>query len=334
MAELARVVRLARRPASDVVAEDFEIAQVELPSLAEGQVLVRNTWMSLDPYMRLPLTGRPGVHAPAELGAVMTGAAVGVVEQSTAPALPVGSTVVSQRGWRDRFVAADSEVQPIDASAGQPSWHLGILGLIGLTAFAGIEEVLKPAAGETIFVSGAAGAVGSLACQLARRRGARVLGSAGSDEKVAWLVEELGVAAAVNYKRQDVGAFLHAQCPDGLDIYFDNVGGPTLDAVLSAMRTRGRIGLCGAISQYNHANYRAGPDDFFSIIEKGLTVIGINAGLWRPQSGRIMPQLSALLASGELVWKETVVEGLENAPRAFASLFHGENIGKLVVRLS
>ena len=334
MAELARVVRLARRPKSDVAAEDFEIARVELPSLAEGEVLVRNTWMSLDPYMRLPLTGRPGVHAPAQLGEIMAGAAVGVVERSTAPALPVGATVVSQRGWRDRFVAAASEVQPVDDSQGRPSWHLGILGLIGLTAFAGIEEVLKPEVGETLFVSGAAGAVGSVACQLARQRGARVLGSAGSDEKVAWLVEELGVAAAVNYKRQDVGAFLRGQCPDGLEIYFDNVGGPTLDTVLSAMRPRGRIGLCGAISQYNDENYRAGPDDFFSIIEKGLTVIGFNAGLWRPQSGRIMAQLSTLLASGELVWKETVVEGLENAPRAFASLFQGENIGKLVVRLS
>lgn len=202
-----------------------------------------------------------------------------------------------------------------------------------MTAYPGIEDVLRPEAGETIFVSAAAGAVGSLACQLAKGRGARVLGSAGSDEKAAWLKSELGVDAVVNYRREDVAAFLKAQCPTGLDCYFDNVGGRTLDAALGAMRPGGRIGLCGAISQYNDDNYRAGPSDFFTIIEKGLVVTGFNAGLAAPRGREISAALIGLLQSGELLWKETVVEGLDNAAAAFASLFEGENVGKLIVRI-
>jgi len=330
----ARGVRLARTPGSEVSAEDFDLSDMALPDLTDGQVLVRNSWMSVDPYMRLSLPGLPGARAPISVGDVMSGAAVGVVEVSTSPALPVGAMVVSQRGWRDRFVANAAELRKVDPGVGSPSWHLGILGLTGLTAYPGIEFVLQPKAGETIFISGGAGAVGSVACQLARRRGARVLASAGSDEKCAWLVRELGVSAAVNYHSEDLGAFLARECPAGLDCYFDNVGGPTLDAALRAMRPQGRIGLCGAISQYNDDNYRAGPAEFFTIIEKSLAVNGFNAGTPGPRSPEVLAALGDLLKSGELIWKETVVDGLENAPDAFAALFRGENIGKMVVRLA
>lgn len=333
MIQTARVVRLARRPVGQVSPDDFELAETPLPDLGPDQALVRNVWMSLDPYMRLPLTGLPGLHAPIAVGEAMEGAAVGVVESSTSDRLASGALVLSRRGWRDRFVAPAAELQPVSGDVASPSWHLGVLGLTGITAYGGIEDVIRPDAGETIFVSGAAGAVGSLACQLARRRGARVLGSAGSDEKVAWLTGELRVDAAVNYHAQDVGAFLRTQCPNGLDCYFDNVGGPLLDTVLGVMRTRGRIGLCGAIAQYNDKNYRSGPSDFFVIVEKGLTVTGFNAGLFRPRASEILPFLKGLVESGELVSRETVVDGLENAPAALAGLFSGENIGKLVVRL-
>lgn len=330
---VAREIRLARMPGDRVSAKDFVLAEAPLPALREGDVRVRNTWMSVDPYMRLPLTGRKGVRPGLAVGDAMFGAAVGVVEESKAAALPVGALVLSQKGWRDTFVASASDLQVLPASSVPPSWYLGVLGLSGMTAYPGIEEVLHPTAGETVFVSAAAGAVGSLACQLAKRRGARVLGSAGSDDKVAWLKDELGLDAAVNYRRQDVGAFLKAECPNGLDCYFDNVGGSTLDAALGAMRPGGRIGLCGAISQYNDDNYRAGPSDFFTIIEKGLVVTGFNAGLAVPRGPEIAAALVALLQSGELHWKETVVEGLENAAAAFASLFEGENVGKLIVRI-
>jgi NADPH-dependent curcumin reductase CurA len=330
---MGREIRLAKMPGDHVSADDFAVVEIELPPLGDGDVRVRNTWMSVDPYMRLPLTGRHGVRPGLEPGDPMFGAAVGLVEESRAAKLPVGTQVLSQKGWRDMFVARAADLHALPPSSVPPSWYLGVLGLSGTTAYSGVEEVLQPQAGETVFVSAAAGAVGSLACQLAKRRGARVLGSAGSGEKVAWLKAELKVDAAVNYRREDTAAFLKAECPDGLDCYFDNVGGATLDKALGAMRIGGRIGLCGAISQYNDDNYRAGPSEFFAIIEKGLVVTGFNASLAAPRGPEIAAALIGLLNSGELVWKETVVDGLENAPAAFASLFDGENLGKLVIRI-
>lgn len=334
MLTTARAVRLASRPEHSIAAEHFEIFEEPLPELGDQQVLVRNTWMSVDPYMRLPLTGRRGASPAKKVGDLMDGAAVGVVEASRAAALPVGSVVLSQKGWRDRFVAAASELRPAPGGAQSESWYVGVLGLTGMTAYPGIEYVLKPEQGETIFISGAAGAVGSLACQLAKRRGARVLASAGSAAKIDWLTSELGVDSAVNYRTTDIGAFLAQHCPQGLDCYFDNVGGPTLDAALRSMKPGGRVGLCGAISQYNDENYRAGPSEFFTIIEKSLSVKGFNAGTAGARAGEVMSTLARLLASGELVWRETIVDGLDRAPAAFASLFQGDNVGKMVVRLS
>jgi len=330
---IAREIRIASFPAHEVSAANFEIVETALPDLAEGEVLVRNTWFSLDPYMRLPLTGRRGVHGSLKPGATMDGGAVGVVAASRAADLPEGTPVLSQRGWRDAFVARSGELLTIDAALGPPQWRLGVLGLTGITAFAGVELVLQPNAGETLFVSGAAGAVGMVACQLAKARGARVLGSAGSDAKVQWLKDRLGVDDAVNYRSEDIDAFLRRTAPDGLDAYFDNVGGSTMDAVLRTIRVFGRIGLCGAIAQYNDDNYRAGPSEYFAIIEKGLTVTGFNAGLAHDRTPEILAVLSRLLKTGALVWEETVVDGLDAAPAAFASLFAGANTGKLLVRL-
>ena len=333
MAAVAHEIRLARRPGREVGPDDFAIATVTLPELAENQVLVRNQWFSLDPYMRLPLTGREGVHAAMKVGEAMAGAAVGVVTASRAPGLPEGTLVVSQKGWRDAFVAPAEQLQPVDPSLGPAHWRLGVLGLTGITAYVGVEFVLAPHPGESVYVSGAAGAVGMVACQLAKRRGCRVLGSAGSDDKVAWLEREIGVDAAVNYRTADLEDFLRRSAPGGVDAYFDNVGGGTLDAVLRAMKIQGRIALCGAIAQYNDDNYRVGPSDFFTIIEKGLTLVGFNAGLAGPRGPEIIPALAALLRSGELKWQETVVDGLEATPGAFASLFTGANLGKMLVRL-
>lgn len=333
MSDKARVVVLARRPGRMISVDDFQVVEQDLPELGADEVLVRNSFMSVDPYMRLALGDRPGFPATKPVGEAMAGGAVGVVEQSRSSALPPGSVVTSQNGWRDAFVAPASTLQPVSAPGVPLSWHIGVLGLAGITAYAGVEFVLDPKPGETIFVSGAAGAVGSLAAQLAKRRGCKVIGTAGSEEKVAWLKDVLKLDAVANYKTTNLRAFLAEQAPSGLDYYFDNVGGPTLDAAILAMRPKGVVVVCGAISQYNEENYCAGPQEFFQISAKGLTFIGLNVGMWYFRAAEAIPALISMLTSGELIWEETVVDGLENAPAAFVSLFSGANMGKMVVRL-
>lgn len=333
MNEKARTIILARRPGADISAEDFALVAQTLPAPGEGQLLVRNRYISVDPYMRLALSDRNGVAAPKPVGDAMTGGAVGVVEESRVDALPVGTMVTSQFGWRDRFVADAAAVQPVATTGVPPSWHLGILGLTGLTAYAGIEYILDPKPGETIFISGAAGAVGSVAAQLAKRRGCRVIGTAGTDEKVAWLKDRLRLDAVANYTNTDLAAFLAEAAPGGIDHYYDNVGGATLDAAITAMKPRGKIVVCGAISQYNTPNYCAGPGEFFKISEKGITIVGLNVGMWYGRAPEAFADLAHRLSAGELVWEETIVDGLENAPRAFLSLFSGQNLGKMVVAI-
>ena len=330
---MTRGVFLARQAGEQITPEDFAIREIALSAPAEGEVRVRNLYASLDPYMRLPLSPADGLHPSKRPGDAMTGAAVGVVEESRAPALPEGTLVVSQSGWCEGFVAPAATLRALPADTPHPSWYLGVLGLTGITAWLGIERVLKPQAGETIYISGAAGAVGSLACGLAKRHGARVIGTAGTDEKCRWLVEEIGCAAAGNYRDEPVATFLARTAPDGVDGFFDNVGGETLNTTLQAMRLGGRIALCGAISQYETANYRSGPADFFRVIEKGLTLTGFNAGQAGADAPAILADLQKAALAGDIVVRETIVEGLDAVPAAFASLFTGHTTGKLIARL-
>jgi NADPH-dependent curcumin reductase CurA len=330
-----REVRLAHRPSGAPAVSDFALVDVDIPEPVEGEVLVRNKVMSVDPYMRLPMTGQEGVHAAMGEGETLHGAAVGVVEASRSPDLPEGAWVSSaSQGWREAYVAPARTLTRIDPLAADPGLYVGLLGLIGVTAYAGVEYVLQPRPGETVFVSGGAGAVGMVACQLAKRRGARVIATTGSDEKAAWLTGEIGVDTAINYRTAgSLADALRAAAPGGLDGMFDNVGGSTLEAAIEAMKMNGRVALCGAIELYNGPNYRAGPGNFFTVIEKCLELRGFNAGPYYSRASEIFAALTDMLRTGELKWRETVREGIEAAPQAFVDLMAGANFGKMLVRL-
>lgn len=333
MSDTSRVFQLARRPEGAPVADDFKLAEVPLPPLAAGQVKVRNRWLSVDPYMRLSLTTLKGVHAPTEIGGELDGGAVGEVIESRSDRLPVGAHVFSPlKGWRDLYVADAGQVAPVDPDLAPLSAYLGVLGLSGMTAYAGLEFVLRPKAGETIFVSGAAGAVGMVVCQLAKRRGCRVIGSTGDPAK-ARLLGEVGVEATINYRTDDLRARLRDFAPDGIDMYFDNVGGSHLEAAIDSMKTFGRLALCGAVELYNSGNYRQGPGNMFAAIEKGLTLTGFNIGLFAARRGEMMADLAGMLKSGDLRAEETIVDGLENTAKAFIDLLAGANTGKMVIRV-
>lgn len=327
-------IRLRRQPIGRVVASDFELAEVTLPDLRQGDVLVRNAWMSVDPYMRLVLTGQEGFVPQKRPGDVMDGAAVGIVEQSENPEFPVGMAVSSYMGWRSHFVSDGAGLAPLPATDMPLSWHLGLLGLTGVTAWLGVERVLQPHPGETVLISGASGAVGSIAVQLARRRGARVLATCGSEDKARWLLDTVGADAVVNYRTTPLADFVASEAPGGLDCYFDNVGGDMLEQTFGHMKPYGRIGLCGAISQYESGDYRRGPANFFAAIEKSLTMRGFNAFLLTAEeNAQIVQALAALAGRGEVTAFETVVDGLDRAGSAFAGLFDGGNPGKVIVKI-
>ena len=331
---IAHEMRLRRQPDGQVVASDFELTDVTLPQLRQGDVLVRNAWMSVDPYMRLVLTGQEGFVPQKRPGDVMDGAAVGIVEQSENPAFPVGMAVGSYMGWRSHFVSDGAGLAPVPASDVPLSWHLGLLGLTGVTAWLGIERVLQPQAGETVLISGASGAVGSIAVQLAKRRGARVLATCSSPEKARWLLDTVGADAVVNYRTTALAEFIASEAPSGLECYFDNVGGEMLEQTFEQMMPYGRVGLCGSMSQYESGDYRHGPANFFSAVERSLTMSGFNAFLLTPaENTEIVHALADLAGRGEVTAFETVVKGLDQAGRAFADLFVGSKPGKVVVKI-
>lgn len=328
-----RQVQLFRQPEGQIRGSDFRLVESALPEPAPDDIVVRNEWMSVDPYMRLGLGDRKGFLAPLQPGDVMQGAAIGIVERSPHPAIPQGSRVLSNMGWRSRFIAQPDQLTSVSSDV-PPHWHLGILGLTGVTAYLGVEEVLAPQAGETVFISGASGAVGSIAVQLAKLRGARVLGTCSSPEKASWLLQEAGIDAVSDYRRETTEAFLTREAPDSVDCYFDNVGGPILECLLGKMKPYGRIALCGAISQYEGGDYWRGPAEFFSVIEKSLSLRGFNAFLLTPQeNAEIVEWLKVRAMDGRIRPFETIIDGLDKAADAFAGLFNGGYLGKVIVQI-
>lgn len=329
----SREIRLASRPKGLPTADNFSMGSVELPELAGGQVLVRNLYMSVDPYMRGRMNEGKSYVPPFEIGKPLEGGAVGEVVESKADAFKPGDVVLSSFGWREYFVTTPPELQAIRHKAEPLSVYLGALGMPGMTAWLGLNLV-EVKTGDTVFISGAAGAVGSMAGQLAKQRGCRVIGSAGSDAKVRFLREECGFDVAFNYRTASNHEHLSREVPDGIDVYFDNVGGEALEAALCALRTRGRIIACGGIAMYNQEKPQPGPSNLFLVVVKRLTMKGFIVIDWLDRQKDFEREVGSLVAAGKLNCKETVVEGIDQAVAAFLGLFKGDNVGKMVVKLT
>jgi NADPH-dependent curcumin reductase CurA len=326
-----REIQLAARPAGAPTEGSFRLAGGEAPEPADGEVLVRNQWMSVDPYMRGRMNDTASYIAPFEVGAALEGGAVGQVVASRAETHQVGDHVLHMKGWRDYAVGPARGFKRLDVSQVSPSAYLGVLGMPGLTAWAGLVKVAGMQPGETVFVSGAAGAVGSLVGQLVKLRGGTAIGSAGSAEKVAWL-RELGFDAAFDY-HDGVLPALRTAAPDGIDSYFDNVGGEHLDAAMEVLKPHGRIAVCGLISAYSVSGPPSGPANFGLVISKRLRIQGFLATDLGPYQAEFLTEVAPALADGRIQARETVVEGLENAPAALLGLLNGANTGKMIVRL-
>jgi NADPH-dependent curcumin reductase CurA len=325
--------RLAARPEGLFKASDFSRHQEQTPPLEDGQVLVQSVYLSLDPTNRGWAAGDTYMPAVA-IGEVMRGLGVGRVLESRAPAFAPGDAVSGLLGWQ-RYAIVPARALSKLPEVGLPlEAHLGLLGHIGLTAWVGLIEIGRPQSGETLVVSGAAGAVGSLVGQIGKILGMRVVGIAGSDEKCRYLTEELGLDAAINYKRTIVRAGLRRACPDGLDVYFDNVGGPTLEAALAFLRNHGRVVICGLISQYTTAGAPAGPATLGNLLVRRGRMEGFIVFDHLDKAGRAIADLVRWHREGRLEYRLDVVEGLENAPAAVNRLFDGRNTGKLVVKVS
>jgi NADPH-dependent curcumin reductase CurA len=330
-----REIRLAARPVGEPRPEDFTLAHAPLPVLGDGQILVRNTWMSVDPYMRGRMDDAPSpVLPPFALGAPLEGAAVGQVVASRAPGVPVGATVAHFLGWREHAVLDAGVVTVVDTALAPAQAYLGPLGTTGLTAYIALTEIAPVREGDVVFVSAAAGAVGSVAGQLARRFGAsRVIGSAGGPEKVEKVVSDFGFDAAVDHRAGPIAPQLAAVAPDGIDVYLDHVGGEHLEAAIGALRVDGRAALIGAISGYNATEPVPGPNNLIDAVSKRLSLRGMQVGDHLHRFGEFIGLAAPLLADGSLHTEQTVVEGLDQAPAALLGVLRGANVGKMLVRL-
>ena len=323
----SREIHLAARPGGCHVPTDFALVEVDVLEPADGEVLIRNAYVSVDPYMRGRMNDATSYVPPFALGEVMTGGAVGQVVASRNDRFAAGAWVVHNLGWRELALSDGSGLLAFDATAAPVSTGLGVLGMPGLTAYVGLLDIGRAEAGETVFVSGAAGAVGSAVGQIAKLKGCRVIGSAGSAEKVAWLRRSASTRRSTTTRssREALG--------EGIDLYFDNVGGSTLEAALAALRLRGRVVACGAVSQYNATEPPAAPRNLFLVVTKRLRMEGFIISDHFDRMPAFLAEVAPWVRDGSVRYRETVVEGIENAPAAFVGLLAGENTGKMLVRV-
>ncbi|MCG2840378.1 NADP-dependent oxidoreductase [Sandaracinobacter sp. RS1-74] len=330
----AREIHLKSRPAGLPQVEHFELVTVELPEPGAGEVLVRNRFMSVDPYMRGRMYDRPSYVPPFQVGKVLEGGAVGEVIASNDPSLKPGDLVNSMAGWREAFVAPASTLTKVPAIEGVPSQaYLGVMGMPGLTAWSGLTQIGEPKEGDTVFVSGGAGAVGSAVAQIAKIKGCHVVATAGTDEKCAWL-KSVGVDHAINYKTAPslLGAVREA-APRGIDVYFDNVGGEHLEVALELARPFARLVECGMIAGYNATEPAPGPRNIMYVVGKSLKMQGFIVIQYQHLMPQFLAEMGGWIQQGKVRWQETILEGIERAPEAFIGLFSGSNTGKMLVKL-
>lgn len=335
---LNRRIVLASRPVGKPTVDNFRLETSPIPQPGEGQVLLKTRFLSLDPYMRSRMAAGPNYAAGVDLDAVMVGGTVGEVIESRNAALPEGTLVTAYSGWQEYALSDGSDVTLLDPRIKPPSYGLGVLGMPGLTAYVGLLDIGQPRAGETVVLAASTGAVGSVVGQIAKIKGCRVVGIAGAREKCEYAVEELGYDACVSHYDDDMASQLAAACPDGIDVYFENVGGSSWEAVMPLLNNFARVPVCGLIAHYNQTGLPPGPDRMVllqrMLLTRRIKMQGFIVSDHQDRIPDFVRDVSGWLAAGKIRYREDVVDGLENAPEAFLGLFRGANFGKLVVKVS
>ena len=329
-----RQVELHSRPDGVPTEDNFRLGVGFIEPINEGEFLVKNEWMSVDPYMRGRMKDSDSYVEPFQIGEALDGGCIGKVIDSRNDRFVVGDYVLGSFGWREKWKSSGDGITKIDSKLAPVQTYLGVLGMTGMTAWAGLTRVAKLKLGSTVFVSAASGAVGAVVCQIAKAMGCKVIGSAGSQEKVEWLKQTAHVDDVINYKKtEDLSKELGKLAPNGIDVYFDNVGGDHLEAALDQMKVHGVIVSCGMISTYNAAEPSSAPRNLFKIIGKRIRMEGMLVSDHLKEREAFLRDMSGWIASGKMVWQESITQGLENAPAAFIGLFTGENIGKALVKI-
>lgn len=336
---LHRRVLLNSRPVGAPTVKNFRLEEIAIPVISVGHMLLRTLYLSLDPYMRSRMSDAPSYAAPVAIGEVMVGSTVSRVEISQHPDYQAGDLVLGYSGWQGYALSDGAGLTKLDAQITHPSLILGVLGMPGLTAYVGLLDIGQPKVGETVVVAAASGAVGSVVGQIAKLQGCRVVGIAGSAEKCGFVVDELGFDACIDHHSVDLPQQLAANCPKGIDVYFENVGGVVFDAVLPLLNVHARVPLCGLIADYNDTGLPQGPDRLgrlaLTLLSKRIKIQGfIISDHYATRYGEFFSQMTTWLKEGKIKYREDMVEGLENAPQAFIGLLEGKNFGKLVVRVA